>query len=162
MPVWSYHQWFRYIFVMLPVQEWVHCSPWYTSRYHCNYHIGEWSSRTKIDFSHFPCHTWKQMDIVTTKDNSPNLDRRCHCWFNSYEFGVACFDNDSTYNDVCHSKQDMILHKMNVKRWFHSLCHKNLQLSPSSIWFLSNFLCTCLYSSPSSNLFGTFNAYISL
>jgi hypothetical protein len=35
-------------------------------------------------------------------------------------------------------------------------------LSPSSFWFLSNFLCTCPYGSPSSNLFSTFDAYISL
>ncbi len=54
MSVSSYHRWFGYPFVTLHVWEWVHCNPWYALKYHCSYHIGEWSSRTKRDFSPFP------------------------------------------------------------------------------------------------------------
>jgi hypothetical protein len=48
----------------------------------------------------------------------------------------------------------MILHRASVRGWFHSLCHRDLWLSPSSFWFIFYFLCTCQYRSPSTNLLG--------
>jgi hypothetical protein len=160
--MWSYHQWFGYPFATLLMQEWTHCNPWYPLKYHCSYHIGKWSSSTKIGFSPFPpphtktsgyCHHYRQF---------LNLGGHSHYWFNLYRFGAIAFNNDSTCNNNCHSKQGMILHRTNAKGWFHSLCHRDLQLFPSSFVFLSNFLCTCMYSLPSADLFGTFNVYISL
>jgi hypothetical protein len=59
------------------------------------------------------------------------------------------------------SRQSTILHKVSAMRWFHSPCHRDLQLSLSSFWFLFN-LCMCQYTSPSIGLLGTFDAYISL
>ncbi len=200
MLVSSYHLWFGYPFAMLPMREWMHCNPWYTSKYCCNYRIEEWSSHTKRGFSPFPPphtktsgyyhhlhHTRRRVDIIITSTthedewilSSPpphtktsgyyhhqkqfsNPDEHCHCQSDSYKFGAAYFNNNSACNDSCHPRQDTILHRANAKRWFHSPCHRNLRLSPSSFWFLSNFLCTCPYGSPSSNLFSTFDAYISL
>jgi hypothetical protein len=85
-----------------------------------------------------------------------------HYWSNSSRLGVTCFDDDNTCNDSCHSRQSIILHKTNTRRWFHSPCHRDLHLFPSSFWFLFYFLRTCLHSLPSTNLLGTFNVYISL
>jgi hypothetical protein len=56
---------------------------------------------------------------------------------------VTCFDNNNACSDNCYSRQGRILHKANVRRWFHSPCHRDLRLSPSLFWFLSDFLCTC-------------------
>ncbi len=160
--MWSYHWWFGYPFVMLPMQEWRHCNPWYALRYYYNYHIRKWSSHTKRGFLAFPlphmkmngyCHHQKQFSYPC----------RCfHCQFNSYRFGATCFDNDNACNDSCRSKQGPILHKTSARKWFHSPCRKDLQLFPSSFWFLFDFLCTWMYSSPSTDLFGTFDVYISL
>jgi hypothetical protein len=89
----------------------------------------------------------------------------CGCyqyWFDSFRFGVACFNDDNACNDNCHSRQDTILHRTNVKRWFHSPCHRDLWLFPSSFWFIFDFLCTCMYNSSSTNLLVTFDVYISL
>jgi hypothetical protein len=36
-----------------------------------------------------------------------------------------CFDNNTCNNNCC-SKQNMILHIMNTRRWFHSLCCRDL------------------------------------
>jgi len=101
MPVCSYHRWFGYPFVTLPMQEWAHCSPWYTLRYHYNYSIKEWSSCTKKGFSPFPpphmkmngyCHHYKQF---------LNPGKRCRCQSNSFRFGVTCFDNNNTCSNNC-------------------------------------------------------------
>ncbi len=108
MPMWSYHQWFRYPFATLPVQEWTHYSPWYASRYHCNYHIEEWSSRTKIGFSIFSLPHMKTSGYCHHQRQLLNLGKHCHYWFNSYGFGATCFNNGSACNDICHSKQRMI------------------------------------------------------
>jgi hypothetical protein len=51
---WSYHWWFGYPFVTLLMWEWVHCSPWCASRYHCNYYFGEWSSHIDRGSPPFP------------------------------------------------------------------------------------------------------------
>jgi len=58
MLLWSYHWWFGYPFAMLPVQEWVHCNPWYVSRYCWNYRIKKWNSCTQ-----------RWMDIVIIRNN---------------------------------------------------------------------------------------------
>ncbi len=74
MLIWSYHWWFRYPFIMLPMREWVHCNPWYVSRYPCNYCIEKWSPHTKRGFSPFPPpHTKTQVDVVITRDNFRTL-----------------------------------------------------------------------------------------
>jgi hypothetical protein len=83
-----------------------------------------------------------------------NRGKHYHCRSNLYRFN-AC-------NDIYHSIQGMILHKVNTKRWFHSRCHRDLWMFPFSFWFLFYFLCTCLYDLPLANLLGTFDAYISL
>jgi hypothetical protein len=90
-----------------------------------------------------------------------NLDEHCHYWSDSYRFGATCFNNDNACNDNCRS-QGMILHRSSTRRWFHSPCHRDLWLSPSSFWFFVDFLCTCQYNLPLTNLLGTFDAYISL
>jgi hypothetical protein len=41
-----------------------------------------------------------------------------------YRFSAMCFDD--ACNDIYHSIQGMILHKVNAKRWFHSHCHRDL------------------------------------
>jgi hypothetical protein len=51
----------------------MHCNPWYALKYCCNFHIEKWSSRTKRGFSPFPHHTWRQMDIIITRDNFQTL-----------------------------------------------------------------------------------------
>jgi len=69
MSVWSYHWWFGYPFAMLLMWEWVHCNPWYTLKYYCNYRIRKWSSCIE-EVSHlFLHHTGKQMDIFITKNS---------------------------------------------------------------------------------------------
>jgi len=74
MLIWSYHWWFGYPFIMLPMREWVHCNPWYVSRYPCNYCIEKWSPHTKRGFSPFPPpHTKTQVDIVITRNNFRTL-----------------------------------------------------------------------------------------
>jgi hypothetical protein len=74
MLIWSYHLWFGYPFIMLPMREWLHSNPWYVSRYPCNYCIEKWSPHTKRSFSPFPPpHTKTQVDIVITRDNFRTL-----------------------------------------------------------------------------------------
>jgi hypothetical protein len=140
----------------------MHCNPWYVSRYCCNYCIEEWSSRIERGFSPFSpphtktsgyCHHWRQF---------LNPNRCYHCRSNLYKFGAMWFDDNNVCNDSCCLKQNTILHAVNNMRWFHSLFHRNLWWSPSSFWFLFYFLCTCMYNSPSIDLLGTFNVYISL
>jgi hypothetical protein len=162
MLVWSHHWWFGYPFVMLPMREWVHYNRWYASKYHCNYRIRKWNSHTKKGFSPFPppytnmngyCHHHKWF---------LNLGKCYHYRSNSYKLGTTYFDNDNTCNNRYRSKQGIILHKVKAKKWFHSPCHNDLRLSPSSFWFFFDFLCTCQYSLPLAHLLGTFNAYILL
>jgi hypothetical protein len=159
--MWSYHQWFRYQFITLPLWERTHCSPWYASKYHYIYHTIKWSARTKRGFSPFPHHSHRWVDIVIIRNNF-RIVADVHCWSDSYKFDAMCFDNDNACSNNCCLRQGMILHRTNMKRWFHSFCHKDLQLFPSSFWFLFYFLCTCQYSSTSINLFSTFNVYILL
>ncbi len=42
-----------------------------------------------------------------------NPSEHYHCWFNSYKFGAICFNNNAC-NDSCLSRQNMILHIVNV------------------------------------------------
>ncbi len=74
--------------------------------------------------------------------------------------GAACFDDNSTCRYICPSKQGTILHKVCVRRWFYSSCHKDLRLFLSSFGFVSNLWCTCLYSLLSIGIFDNFIAYI--
>jgi len=76
--------------------------------------------------------------------------------------GAACFDDNSTCSDICPSKQGTILHKVCVRRWFYSSCHKDLRLFLSSFGFVSNLWCTCLYSLLSIGILDNFIAYILL
>jgi hypothetical protein len=99
------------------------------------------------------CHHYRQF---------LNLSELCHCWSNLNKFDVVCFNDNNACNNSCRSRQGTILHRASAMKWFHSPCHRDLQLFPSSFWSLFNFLCTCQYSSPSVDLLGTFNAYISL
>jgi hypothetical protein len=117
----SYHWWFGFPFVMLHVWEWVHYNPWYASKDHCNYWIGEWSSHTQRGFSPFPPPHRKTNGYCHHQRQILNPNRRCHCQSNSYRFGVACFNNDNACNNSCCSRQGMILHRVNTRRWFHSL-----------------------------------------
>jgi hypothetical protein len=113
-------------------------------------------------FSPFPLPHTKMNEYCHHQSLFSYLGGCYHYWSDSYRFGVACFNDDSACNDNCHSRQGIILHRLNVKRWFHSPCHKDLWLFPSSFWFIFDFLCTCLYNSPSIDLLGTLDAYISL
>jgi hypothetical protein len=100
--------------------------------------------------------------ILSSPKRFSNLGEHYHYRFNLYRFDTTCFDDDNTCTNSCHSKEGTILHKVSAKRWFHSPCYKDIWLSPSSFWFLFNFLCTWQYSSPLAELHGTFNAYILL
>ncbi len=42
--MWSYHWWFRYPFVLVPLWKWVYNIPQHISRYCCSYCFGEWST----------------------------------------------------------------------------------------------------------------------
>ncbi len=162
MLVLSYHWWFGYPFATFSMWEWTHCSPWYVSKYHCNYRIRKWSSHTKRGFSPFHLPHTKTSGYYHHLKKFLNPSRHWHYQSDLYRFGATCFDDDITCNDNCHSRQGKILHNVNIKKWFHSLCHKNLRLFPSSFWFLSDFLGTCMYNSPSANLLHTFDVYILL
>jgi hypothetical protein len=162
MLVWSYHWWFGYPFPTLPMQEWVHYNPWCASRYRCSHHIEKWNSHTERSFFVFPSPHTKTNGYCFHQRIFLNPSICFHCWSNSSKFGVTCFDDNNTCNDNCHSKQGTILHKTNARKWFHPPCHRYLQLSSSLFWFLSDFLCTCMYNLPSIDLLGTFNTYNSL
>jgi hypothetical protein len=133
----------------------LHCNPWYASKYYCNYRVGKWSSHTK-EVSHlFSCHTQKQIDIVIIRNNFWTLAN------------VVIVDPIHT-NLVQHALTTTHVttvatqkNKASARRWFHSPCHKDLWLSPSSL-FLFYLLCTCQYSLLPTNLLGTCNAYILL
>jgi hypothetical protein len=104
----------------------------------------ESGAHVHIGVSHlFPYHTWKWMDSVIAKDDFLNFGECCHCWSNSYKFGVMCVDNDNACNHIFCSKQNTILYRTTVRSWFHSPCYRNLQLFSSSFWFLFDFLCKC-------------------
>ncbi len=162
MLVWSYYWWLGYPFVKLHVWEWVHYNPWYISRYHCNYHIEEWNSHTKRGFSPFSLPHIKTNGYCHHYRWFSNLGKCCHYRYDLYKFGATCFDDDNTCSNNCRSRQYTILHKINVRKWFHSPCHRDLQLFPSSFLFLFVLLCTCQYSLPSTYLLGTFDVYILL
>jgi len=138
----------------------MHCSPWYVSRYCCSYCTGKWNSRIKKGFPPFPPPYMEMNGYYHHQKRFLNLGRHCHYWFNSYKFGVVCFNNNDTCNNSCYSKQGTILHKTSTKRWFDSPCHKDLWLFLFSFWFLFYFLCTCHYNSPITDFLGTFDAYI--
>jgi hypothetical protein len=162
MQMWSYHWWFGYPFTTSPVREWTHYNPWYTLKYHCNYRIEKWSSHTKKGFSPFPSPHMKTSGYHHHQRQLLNPSKHCHWQSNSYRFSTMDFNNDNICNDDGRSRQGTILHKASAKKWLHSPCHRDLQLSPSLFWFLYIFLCTCMYSSQSIDVFGTFDAYISL
>jgi hypothetical protein len=73
MLMWSYHWWFGHPFVTFPMWEWVHYNPWYNSRYRCNHCVREWCSCTKRGFPPSPHRTWRQVDIVITRDGFQTL-----------------------------------------------------------------------------------------
>ncbi len=120
MSMWSYHQWFGYPFAMLFMLEWAHYNPRYASRYCYSYCVREWSSCIERSFPPFPLPYMETSGYYCHHRWFPNLCECCHCQFESYRFGVTFFDDDNTCNNNCHSKQGTILHKMNIRRWFHS------------------------------------------
>jgi len=162
MPMWSYHWWFGYPFVTLPMQEWMHCNPWYVSKYHHTYPIREWNSCTNRGLSAFSPPHMKMSGYCHHQKWFSNLGGHFHYQSNSYKFGVVCFDNNNACSDNCRSRQGIILHRASSRRWFHSPCHRDLRLFPSLFWFFFCFLCTSLYNLPSVDLLGTFDDYIPL
>jgi hypothetical protein len=84
----------------------------------------------------FSYHTWKWVDIIITRNGFQTLVNIIIVNFISYKFGVICFDDDNACNNNYHSKLCTILHRAITNKWFHSPCHKDLWLSPSSFWFL--------------------------
>ncbi len=79
MLMWSYHQWFCYPFITLPMQEWAHCSPRYALRYHCSYHVGKWNSCRKKCFTPFPPPYTKTSWYCYHQRQFSNLGGHCHC-----------------------------------------------------------------------------------
>jgi hypothetical protein len=59
--MWSYHWWFRYLFVSVPLWEWTYNNPWYMLGYCCNYCFAEWN--TCWERERFP-----RFSIVTPDD----------------------------------------------------------------------------------------------
>ncbi len=121
----------------------------------------ESGAHVQREVSHlFPPHAWRRMYIVITKDNFLTLadvvivDLTCTNLVQCVSMMTAHVATIVT--------QDTILHRVSARRWFHSLCHRGLWLSPSLFWFLFYFLCTCQYSLSLADLLGTFDAYISL
>ncbi len=45
-----------------------------------------------------------------------NPNECCHYQFDSYRFGVTCFDDDNACSNNCRSKQGMILYKSSTRR----------------------------------------------
>jgi len=121
-----------------------------------------WNSRTKKGFPPFLPPYTKMNGYCHHQKRFSNLGECCHYWSNLYKLGTMYFDDNNTCNNSCRSKQNTILHKVNAKRWFHSPCHNDLWLSPSSFRFIFYFLCTCQYSLPLAHLLRTLNVYILL
>jgi hypothetical protein len=160
--MWLYHRRFEYPFVTLLVREWMHCSPWYTLRYHCSYCIREWTSHTKKGFPTFSPTIHGDESIFSSPKTFFRPWWTLSLSIRFIQFGVTCFNNNNTCNNSYPSRQGMIVPRANAKRWFYSFSHQNLRLFPSSFWFLFYFLCACQYNLPSIDLFGTFNVYILL
>jgi hypothetical protein len=73
MSMWSYYQWFGYPFATLLVREWTHCSPWYLQNIVATIMLKN-GAHVQREVSHlFPYHTWRWMDIVTTKNSFQTL-----------------------------------------------------------------------------------------
>ncbi len=153
--MWSYHWWFGYLFVTLPFQEWMHCNPWYTPKYCCNYRFGKWNSHTKKGFPPFPppyIDKWilssLKVDIVIA--NPTHIDLvQCALRMTTHVTIVAIQNKAQSYIERTFGDNFIPL-------------AINLWLFPSSFWFLFDFLCACHYSLPSTCLLGTFDAYILL
>jgi hypothetical protein len=54
LSVWTYHCWFNYPFVSMPMWEWTHNNPWYSSKYCHNYCCGKWNTSIDKGFPPFP------------------------------------------------------------------------------------------------------------
>jgi len=52
-----------------------------------------------------------------------NLSGCCHSWFNSPKYYITCIVHNKACNINCHSKEDMIICGVFIKRRLHSLCH---------------------------------------
>jgi len=52
--VWSYHWWSGYPYTSMPMWEWTYYRPQYTSRYYCNYCLGQWNTSFQGGLPPFP------------------------------------------------------------------------------------------------------------
>lgn len=105
---------------------------------HWSYCVGKWSSHIKRGFSSFSLSYIETSGYCHYHVQFLNFYGHCYCQFDLYKFDVMCFNNDNTCsnNNSCHSRQDMILHRANARRWFHSPCHPGAQSKPlASVYF---------------------------
>jgi len=102
-------------------------------------------------FHLYSYHTQKQVDIVITKDNFRTLanivivDLICtnlvQCALTMTMHGTTFVIQYKAWSYTKRTQGDDFI-PLAIDLW----------MSPSSFWFLSNFLCTCLYNLPLSNL----------
>jgi hypothetical protein len=90
----------------------------------------------------FPYHIWRQVDIVITRDGFWTLVDVVIINLICIDL-MQCVSTTITFVAIIVVQDNTILHRTSSKRWFHSPCHRDLWLSPSSFWFLFYFLCTC-------------------
>jgi hypothetical protein len=91
-----------------------------------------------------------------------NFNECCHNLFNSTKYCVTCIIHDNTCNDNCHSKKYIFICGTHIRKWPHSLYHKNLKLFSFSFWLLFCFLCLDHYVPSSMFLFSAFDVYFLL
>ncbi len=130
----------------MPFWEWPYNNPWYTLRYYHNYYFGEWNICLKGGLPPFPSPHLTMNGYPYRHKWFSDFDGRCRCWFDLHKYGVLNInDNNTCNNDGC-SRKDMIIHQMNTKSWFHSLCYWDIWMSSFSFWLLAHKSLSCVIS----------------
>jgi len=70
------------------------------------------------------------------------FDRHCHCWLDLHKYNATNINDNNTCNKNGCLREDIILSRMNTKRWVHSSCYWHIWMFSFSFWFIFYLLCT--------------------
>jgi hypothetical protein len=108
----------------------------------------------------FPHHIRWWMNILITRDDIHIL--MDIIIVDLHRYSAANINDNNTCNDDYYLGKNTILHPISIKRWLHSPCYWNIQVSSFSFWFILDCLCTDHYHTSSKVFFSPLDVHFSL
>ncbi len=97
--VWSYHWWFKYPFVLMPMWEWPYNNPWYILQYYHNYCFREWNTCPEWAFPPFPSSHLMTSGYLYHQKWLLDLNGYHYCWSNLHRYDAMSIGDNSSCND---------------------------------------------------------------